>query len=270
MASVKALPIGLLATAHDGKNVRAAWRPEDRALGTVLLFPRRTEFVEKYDPIANEFADRGFATLTIDWRGQGFADRLPPDRRIGHIQKFPDCPYAVAAMMDVVKALDIPGPFHPIGHSVGGAIGLRAVYEGLGIQTCVFTGPMWGISLSPPLRALGFVLPPLAKLLGASGHIAPTTSYENYVIVEPFEDNKLTSDPEMFSMIRDRSIANPDMALGGFSLNWVREALDEANTLYARPSPKQPGICWCLRGDRRCQTHARPDGTVAQWRIGYS
>ncbi|MBC6408589.1 MAG: alpha/beta fold hydrolase [Rhodobacteraceae bacterium] len=95
---------------------------------------------------SNEFADRGFATVAIDWCGQGLADWLLSDRRIGHIQKFPDYQHYVAAMMDVVKALDIPGPFHLIGHSIGGAIRLRVVYKGLFVQTCVFTGPICGTS----------------------------------------------------------------------------------------------------------------------------
>jgi len=126
---------------------------------------------------------------------------------------------------------------------------------------------MWDISLSPPLRALGLLLPSLAKLVGASGHIAPTTSYANYVIVEPFEDNKLTSDPEIFSMIRDQLIANPDMALGGPSLNWVREALDEANALYARPSPKQTGICLVGAGETIVDVTCMRD-RMARWPNG--
>jgi len=43
--------------------------------GTVLLFPGRTEYIEKYGPAAADFLARGFATVVIDWRGQGLADR---------------------------------------------------------------------------------------------------------------------------------------------------------------------------------------------------
>src|SRR5690606_41914346 len=59
----------------DGVRVRAAfWRGGGK--GTVLLFPGRTEYVEKYGPAAAEFAARGYAISSIDWTCQENVDRV--------------------------------------------------------------------------------------------------------------------------------------------------------------------------------------------------
>ena len=61
--------------ASDGVRIRLGVYHPDGATGTVLLFPGRTEYVEKYAPAAGELAQRGLATIVVDWRGQGLADR---------------------------------------------------------------------------------------------------------------------------------------------------------------------------------------------------
>ena len=54
--------------------VVAAAEPPKRAL--VMVFDQmRAEYIEKYGMSAVEFAKAGFATLAVDWRGQGLAGR---------------------------------------------------------------------------------------------------------------------------------------------------------------------------------------------------
>jgi len=74
----------------DGKKLRVAHWTVEGAKGTVLLFPGRTEYVEKYGITAAELARRGLAVMAIDWRGQGLADRLLPDPLVGHVETFSD------------------------------------------------------------------------------------------------------------------------------------------------------------------------------------
>ena len=76
--------------AADGVRIRMGYWPCENARGTVLLYCGRTEYVEKYASTAGEFARRGYATVAIDWRGQGLADRLGPDIRVGHVEDFSD------------------------------------------------------------------------------------------------------------------------------------------------------------------------------------
>jgi len=137
----------------DGKRIRVGHWPVSGAKGTVLLFPGRTEYIEKYGPAASDLAARGLGTIAIDWRGQGLADRLLDDPRVGHVDAFSDYQKDVAAMLRAARALSLPRPFYLLAHSMGGCIGLRAVIEGLPVQAAAFTGPMW-VSISPLTCAL--------------------------------------------------------------------------------------------------------------------
>ena len=68
--------MGLANSPMAGVRIRVGLWHRQGPAGTVLLFPGRTEYVEKYGRTARLLAARGLATLVIDWRGQGIADRL--------------------------------------------------------------------------------------------------------------------------------------------------------------------------------------------------
>lgn len=227
--------------ADDGLRLRlCAWGRDAATRGSVLLLPGRTEYVEKYGRTASDLAARGFATMAIDWRGQGLSDRLLDDRRIGHVARFTDYQLDVAAMVAAAQAQDLPRPWFMLAHSMGGCIGLRAVMDRDDVTACAFTGPMWGIAMSPVARALGGALAAASTTLGIGHRLAPSTKLETYVKAEPFEDNMLTTDPDMYAYMQAQCLQYPELALGGPSLHWVHEALSETRKLARRPSPDLP------------------------------
>lgn len=233
-------------TAADGVRLRIGlWQPEG-ASGTVLLFPGRTEYIEKYGRTARALAGCGLATLVIDWRGQGLADRLADDPMAGHVVHFRDYQIDVAAMVAAAHELGLPGPWHLLAHSMGGCIGLRAVVEGLAVTSCAFTGPMWGIKMADALRPVAWSVSWGGKRLGMGQRYAPGTAADHYVLVEPFETNKLTADREMYAYMINQLEAHPELGLGGPSLRWLHEALAETRALADRPAPALP--CLTLLG----------------------
>lgn len=223
--------------ADDGVRIRVGIWPKADAIGTVILLPGRTEYIEKYGIFAAGMAERGFATLAIDWRGQGLAERMLDDARIGHVNEFRDFQRDLRAALDLAEAQDMPRPWHLLGHSMGGAIGLRAVMDGVPVSSCAFSGPMWDILMAAPMRPLVSVLTRVARGLGRDNGLAPTTEAVPYVNSAAFDGNSLTNDPGMYQMMRDQLAAHPDLCLGGPSLRWLAEALRECKTLSARPSP---------------------------------
>ncbi len=232
-------------TTEDGKRIRVAhWLPEGDARGTVVLFPGRTEYIEKYGDTAKEFVNRGFASLAVDWRGQGLADRLLDDPRIGHVEQFTDYQHDVRAALELAEQLELPKPWHVVGHSMGGAIGLRAVLEGADFATCAFTGPMWGIFFTPIMKPLSQLTAYWGPRLGLGEKKPPTTSLESYVVSQPFEGNVLTRDPAMYRMMQDQLAAHPELALGAPSTIWLREALDECSWLMEQTAPDIPALTY--------------------------
>lgn len=218
------------------------------AKGTVLLFPGRTEYVEKYGPAAVDLAARGYATATIDWRGQGLADRPLADPATGHVEYFIDYQQDVAALVAAVKDADLPRPYFLMAHSMGGCIGLRALHLGLPVRAAAFSGPMWGIKIQPALRPLAWMAGGFSRRFGRGHHYAPGTGPVTYVRAAPYADNLLTTDAAMFEMMRCQVTDHPGLALGGPSLQWLHEALLETRALGAMPVPKTP--CYCALGGR--------------------
>ena len=251
----------------DGLRLRAAWFPTAQARGTVLLFPGRTEYVEKYGRLATDLTGAGYHVVAIDWRGQGLSDRLLRDNHIGHVAKFEDYQSDITALINLTQMLDLPGPRVLLAHSMGGCIGLRAVMDGLDVAACAFSGPMWGIKIPLWLRPIAWGLSYLSGKIGLGHLYAPGTNAEAYPMDVPFEDNLLTTDPQMFSYMHDQVRAVPELRIGGPSMNWLFEALREMRILAARPAPALPCFTFCGDNERIVDVpriHAR----MEHWRNG--
>lgn len=230
----------------DNIRIRVGHWPVARARGTVLIFPGRTEFIEKYGQTATGLGKRGLASVAIDWRGQGLADRLTDNALIGHVERFVDYQKDVAAMIRHARACDLPRPFFLLAHSMGGAIGLRAVMEGLAVDAVAFSGPMWGIKIAPHLKPIAWTLSTVMPRLGQGLRLPPGTRLEHHVLADGFAGNLLTRDPAQFEIMRQQLLAQPELALGGPSMVWLREALFETRHLASRGAPNLP--CLTLMG----------------------
>ena len=219
----------------------ASWKAGDK--GTVLLLPGRTECVEKYGRAAGDLVARGFSVITIDWRGQGLADRPLPDRATGHVGTFAEYQDDLDAMLAEAGRAGLPQPYFMLAHSMGGCIGLRGLMRGLPVKAAVFSAPMWGIAMAAWLRPVATVVSALAAPLGLVTRYAPSTSAQTYLLQFPFEGNVLTTDREMWDYMRRQVAEAPDLALGGPSIGWLKQALQECAALAALPAPKVPAIC---------------------------
>lgn len=255
------------AKAADGIGIRVAHWAQPDSKGTVLLFPGRTEYIEKYAVTAGDLAKHGFGTFSIDWRGQGLADRLVNNPMAGYVKDFPDYQLDVAAAMEVARELDLPKPWYLLGHSMGGAIGLRALMEGLPVQAAAFSGPMWGLGSTPLVRLFGKALGGFVSAIGLGDKLAPGTSNEIYVLDEPLEENLLTNDRAMYERMQDQARANPELLIAGFSYRWAYEALKECARLAKLPAPKVP----CLTILGTAEAVVNPQGIkdrMAGWSDG--
>lgn len=257
-------------TATDGVRLRAGiwpWQGDGPCKGTVLILCGRTEYAEKYGRTAGDLAQRGFATLAIDWRGQGLADRLLPDPGKGHVDRFSDYQLDLHAVIDAARACRMPEPFYMIAHSMGGCIGLRALMEGVDVRAAVFSAPMWDIEMAGVMRAVAWAIGNAATLCGCDTGYAPGTTRESIVNTTPFPGNKLTTDRDMWDYMHAQTVAHPEMALGGPSVRWVHEALTECAALARLPAPDVPAICF-LGGHERIVAPGAIRTRMAGWTNG--
>ena len=222
--------------AGDGVRLRAVlWRGGGR--GTVLVLPGRTEYIEKYGRVAGRLRALGLTVAAIDWRGQGLSDRHPKYPRVGQVEDFASYQRDVAALLDHPAVAEAPRPLLLLCHSMGGAIGLRALMERPGIAAAVFSAPMWGIAVRPAARALLGPVTGAALLLGFGLRAMPGAGGRG---APEFAANRLTSDEAAFDWAARQVAAHPELALGAPSVDWTRAAFRETARLAPLPSPDRP------------------------------
>jgi lysophospholipase len=225
---------GMLKT-PDGMNLRyARWLPPPSRKGTVCLFQGRAEFIEKYFETVRDLRARGFAVATIDWRGQGLSDRTLADRQKGHVRDFYQYGVDLDTFMEQIVLPDCPPPLYAIGHSMGGAILLRACHDGRRwFDRIVLSAPMIDL---PRASYSMFAAPALKlmKLLGRGTAYVPVGD-EQTATQQKFLGNVLTSDPVRFARNAAILEAEPALGLGRPTIGWADAAL-RAMKKFALPS----------------------------------
>jgi lysophospholipase len=209
----------------DGVTLRfARWAPPPGRRGTVVILPGRTEFIEKYFETVRDLRARGFAVATLDWRGQGLSDRALADRHKGHIRNFREYGVDLDAFMEQVVLPDCPPPIFALGHSMGGAIAIRACHDGRRwFERVVAAAPM--IALAPGRwRGMAAPVARLLRLLGRGRAYVPTAS-RVVAGTEDFLGNPVTSDPVRYARNAAILEEEPDLGLGAPTIAWADSAL---------------------------------------------
>ena len=229
-----------------GARVRAAvWTPAGQGVrGHVLLFPGRTEYLEKYGRVVARLRAAGFGVASIDWRGQGLSDRDPSVGRLGHVERFADFQRDIDALLAWEAVAALPGPRLLLCHSMGGCIGLRALVAGrVAPQAAIFSAPMWGLALG---RVAGLAVRALARAAVALGRGRSPTPGDGadgtYVLDQPFEGNLLTSDPEHYAWMQAQARAHPELTLAAPTFHWLNEAFREMRALRRATPPPVPRL----------------------------
>ena len=209
----------------DGVSLRfARFAPPLGRKGTVVLLQGRAEFIEKYFETARDLRARGFAVATFDWRGQGLSDRALTDRQKGYVRDFSQYAIDLDAIMEQVVLPDCPPPIFALGHSMGGAVAIRACYSGSRwFERVVLSAPM----IALPSGGVSRVAGPLARfmrLIGRGGAYVPAGN-PDISGSERFIGNVLTSDPVRFARNAAVLEEEPALGLGSPTIGWADAAL---------------------------------------------
>ncbi|MEM7241742.1 MAG: alpha/beta hydrolase [Pseudomonadota bacterium] len=231
--------------ADDGVRLRMGlWRTKSKKpKGTVYVGQGRTEFIEKFGPVFKRLNDLGYHAVAIDWRGQGLSERIHKNPVLGHVDKFSDYQYDVKALVDFAAEHDLDGPKYLIAHSMGGAIMLQAVLNGLDVKAALFSAPLWGIAVQGWQRqVLKLYVDTFGRFTSGLSRI-PTMSDRNASITDGFEGNTLTTNEDEFHFRAKQLLAHPELEIAGPTVRWVIEALAACNSAKRKPDPGLPMLC---------------------------
>lgn len=257
---------------RDDKRLRVAtWPGRNVSRGTLLIFPGRTEYIEKYGRTVSRLAEKGYATIIVDWRGQGLSDRMALDPRMGHVVRFEDYQLDVETVLRSAETLDLPKPWNLLCHSMGASIGLRAQSTGLPVQTSAFLSPMWALRLPAWKQFAARGLAWAANTKSHAAVYAPSTNAESYVQGQDFQGNRLTQDPNMYAYFINQAQTLTDHQTGGPSLQWLGAALKENGYLSRVAPPTKPTLVLCGADDELIDVAAvrrvANSWTIAQFKL---
>ena len=242
--------------AKDKFRIRVAFWPKEDAIGTVLIFPGRNEYIEKYGRTSKKIWELGYSSLVVDWRGQGLSDRYFKNRLIGHVNEFADYQLDVEAIAKFAELKSLPKPWYLLAHSMGGTIGLRAIHNGLAVKKVVFSAPMWEIRMN-----LNYLKNNLMQIYGRNSYFAykilklennfvPGVDQIPYLKTAEFKNNSLTTDRDYFQFLKNQILLYPELALAGPSIKWLSTALLECQKLRKLTPPVIPCLTFSSPNDR--------------------
>lgn len=150
----------------------------------------------------------------------------------------------VAELLKFTEDHDLPTDFTVLAHSMGGAISLRAIQGGLKANRAIFSAPMWDIAVN----SFGdSAIKVYSKSMGryfSRKILVPSTSIRNASFVHGYEGNNLTNNKKEHDLRAKQLDDHPELEVGGPSIGWVSEALNDTKKLRAMDLPDIPAICF--------------------------
>lgn len=233
--------------ASDGAKIRVGhWTPEkhlsqsllketahynDDTKGTVVIMQGRASFIEKFEEVIEGLLAKGHEVWAFDWRGQGLSSRMTSNRHQGYIDSYDTFLRDFHQLMIQEIKPRQKGPLVALGQSMGAHVLLRYLSEYPGyFDAAVLTSPMLDLITGGYPKPLARAIARMGGYLGlAQQYVFGHGDYEPWR--EPFEDNLLTHNREIFFKHRRLQIENPLLSIGGVTFGWLKATFDSIETL---------------------------------------
>jgi lysophospholipase len=204
-------------------------RASERA--AVVILPGRSEPVLKYCELVYDLRTLPVSIHLIDHRGQGFSDRMLPDSQKGYVDEFSDYTDDVETFVTQLKAAHAGRRIFMLAHSMGGAMAtLLAERSPDLIEAMVLSSPMEEVNTDPYWESVALGYATSLVVIGKGAEYAPGKG--PYDPNEAFEGNTVTHSRERFAMTKQVVAEHPELAIGGPTARWVKEAIE--GTISAR------------------------------------
>lgn len=190
----------------------------------IFIMTGRTEATSKYAEVVYDLKDLGYDFLLLDSRGQGYSQRELADAQKGWVKSYKNY---ITDIEDLFKETKIQEKYSEIvflGHSMGGAIGLRyAEVHPAVFSKIIVNAPMLELKLDGKSETVVAMFMRLKKLMGKGTDYIPGGGP---VIEEgAFETNRVTSSQVRFEMARQLERDNNDLIMGASTNGWVLEGI---------------------------------------------
>ncbi|WP_434321791.1 alpha/beta fold hydrolase [Haemophilus influenzae] len=206
------------------RNIKLAYRhliqPESAVRKLMILVNGRAENMLKWTELAYDFYHQGYDVLLFDHRGQGYSQRIIPQK--GHLDEF--CFYVddMAKIIEKVTALFSYSTQHLLAHSMGALISTYYLANcDHRINKAILSSPFYGIPLKHPIRDELIIA--LMNILGqGERYVFGKGDYQQTHL----EYNELTFCKTRMKWMNRINRKNPAIHLGGPTFRWVHLCLN--------------------------------------------
>jgi len=224
---------GLIQVGKDPPQRYGVLGPTMAPRAQVLILPGYGDFAESWYATAADFARRGYTVWVLDGAGQGGSGRWTGPRDLGHVPSFDGDGAAISQMVAQVIRPRGGQPLVVLADGTAGPLAARSFSAGqLPASALILTSPSLiapgGAAVSPPVGAV--------RRLGLGALRAPGT--------HGWDRGDPPGRRDSPAAIRHAwQTANPDLRMGGPSLNWLAAlgALDH-DMANARPPTGAPQV----------------------------
>lgn len=256
---------GITSTIKARDGVRLSYHKINRGnKKLIFIMTGRTEPTSKYAEVVYDLKDLGYDFLLLDIRGQGYSERELADNQKGWVKSYQNYITDIEDLFQETKATQEYSEIVFLGHSMGGAIGLR--YSEVHPKTfskIVVNAPMLELKLNDKNEAVVSVFMRLKKLMGKGKDYipggGPTTSEGS------FESSKVTSSMPRFEMARQLERDNDDLIMGASTNGWVLEGIKLGKkTFKKRKKLFKTPVLMFQAGDEHFSRYKRQDTLCEQ------
>ncbi|MEX4604203.1 alpha/beta hydrolase [Haemophilus influenzae] len=206
------------------RNIKLAYRhliqPESAVRKLMILVNGRAENMLKWTELAYDFYHQGYDVLLFDHRGQGYSQRIIPQK--GHLDKFRFYIDDMAKIIEKVTALFSYSTQHLLAHSMGSLISTYYLANcDHRINKAILSSPFYGIPLKHPIRDELIIA--LMNILGqGERYVFGKGDYQQTHL----EYNELTFCKTRMKWMNRINRKNPAIHLGGPTFRWVHLCLN--------------------------------------------
>lgn len=192
--------------------------------GALIISSGRTESHVKYAELIYDLSQAGYSIYILDHRGQGFSTRLLDDPQKGYVEIFDDYVTDLKIFVDTIVNSKYHLKRFVLAHSMGGTIAtLYAQKHPHDFDGLILCAPMLQIDTGALPQAVVTLLANGLTALGRGEAYVPGRG--GYDPDKPFEGNDLTHSQTRYSMNKELISRHPEIALGGPTNRWLKEAL---------------------------------------------
>jgi len=236
--SIELLPHFFFNLSDGGRLRYSQFTPAGTPIGTVLVLPGRTEFIEKkYIEVGKPLIERGYRVIILELRGQGLSSRMLESdaRQRDHADTFNMHLNDLRAFYASVIKPGLDNNLIVHGHSFGAHIAIRWLSEDRPEVTGAFlTSPMLAFSgMAAQIATYGLSWASVRLFSHETNYAAAQHDFNDDDCV--FANNPLTQDESRFRVTEKYYKKHSDLAVGGVTWGWMLAALRSMNETHAWP-----------------------------------